>query len=863
MKKTLLIISQVFVLMLLGQFVQASNSAPDSTYIFAYAIDPDRSHNGLRFAWSNDKVQWHPIGQDVSNLRSDYGQWGAQKKMISPFLFQDQTGLWHCIWTLNKEDGVFAHASSKDLVYWGRQSYPVVTKDQAPEDLTIEYDASVNAYLIKFKNGGQVFATQTSNFKDFPKANRIQEDRYTDLRQTANVFGQEVRGTVHRVAWSVLDKLLTDQKVRDYKAKFWNETAALDKDRFADLKDLKATIKVTKQSKEISDMLMGIFFEDISHAADGGLYAELVQNRGFEFDINDVKGRDKTWTNDKFWSVKSQNKGSFSIESADPLHINNKHYAILDVKEIGFGLINDGFDGIAIKAGDKYDLSLFARVLDGKRGAIKVRLVDENGKNYGETTTKSVSDKWKKYDAVIIAKETADKLKLEVIPQSEAKYALDMISLFPQKTFKGRKNGLRADLAQVIADMKPRFVRFPGGCLVHGDGLDNMYRWKNTVGPLESRVPDRNIWNYHQSMGLGYFEYFQFCEDIGAEPLPVVPAGVPCQNSGSGGAGQQGGIPMDEMDEYVQEVLDLIEWANGDVKTEWGKKRAEAGHPKPFNLKYIGVGNEDLITDIFEERFTMIFNAVKEKHPEITVIGTVGPFSEGTDYEEGWGIANKLNIPIVDEHYYQPAGWFIYNQDFYDKYDRNKSKVYLGEYAVHLPGRVRTLESALTEAIYLAALERNGDVVAMSSYAPLLAKEGKTNWNPDLIYFNNTEVKPTPGYYVQQLYGVHSGNHYFTNYVQTNNMRDDVNKRIGSSVVQDSATGDLIIKLINILPTPIATTIDLSEFGIADQEATKIVLSGKINDNKLEPITSKIKVSKEFKYEMPAYSFTVIRLKTK
>lgn len=850
MNRKISLIVLVLISVLFTQKLKASNSAPDSTYIFAYAIDPDRSHNGLRFAWSNDKVYWHTIGEDVSNLKSDYGTWGAQKRMVNPFLFQDQTGLWHCIWTLNKEDGVFAHAASKDLIYWGRQSYPEMIKGQALDNLTIEYDSPSSSYIIKCKSGDQTYSAQTKDFKSVSQIQQISADTYADLRQTAYVFDQEAKGTIHRVPWSVVEGLINDQKIRDYKSKFWNETAALDKDRFANLKNLKATIKVTQQSKEISDMLIGAFFEDISHAADGGLYAELIQNRGFEL-------------NQKFWNISNKEKGSLSIATSDPIHQNNKHYAVLDIAQVGIGLINDGYDGIAVKSGEKYDLSIFARILDGKRGNIKVRLIDKEGKVYGETVTKSVSDKWKKYKAIITAKETADNLKLEVIPQSVGKFALDMISLFPQKTFRGRKNGLRADLAQTIADMKPRFVRFPGGCLVHGDGLDNMYRWKNTIGPLESRIGDRNIWGYHQSMGLGYFEYFQFCEDIGAEPVPVVAAGVPCQNSSTGGAGQQGGIPMHEMDEYVQEVLDLIEWANGDVNTTWGKKRAEAGHPKPFNLKYIGVGNEDLITDIFEERFTMIYNAVKEKYPEITVIGTAGPFCEGTDYEEGWKIANKLNLPLVDEHYYQTPGWFIYNQDFYDKYARGRSKVYLGEYAVHLPGRTTNLESALTEAIYLTSLERNGDVVAMTSYAPLLAKEGRTNWNPDLIYFNNTEIKSTVGYYVQQLYGQNSGNRYFTNYIQTNNRRDDVNKRIGSSVIQDSETGDLIIKLVNILPTPVSTSIDLSQFNIITQSASKTVLTGEIDSRDVKPATSQLEVSNNFDYEMPPYSFTVIRIKTK
>ena len=354
---------------------------------------------------------------------------------------------------------------------------------------------------------------------------------------------------------------------------------------------------------------------------------------------------------------------------------------------------------------------------------------------------------------------------------------------------------MRADLAQTIADLHPRFVRFPGGCVAHGDGLHNIYRWKNTVGPLETRKPDRNIWNYHQSMGLGYFEYFQFCEDVGAEPLPVIAAGVPCQNSSTGGHGQQGGIPMCDMDQYVQDILDLIEWANGDKNTRWGKLRAEAGHSEPFNLKYVGIGNEDLITDIFQERFEMIFDAIKEKHPEITVIGTVGPFSEGTDYRVGWELASKLEVPMVDEHYYQPPGWYLNNQDYYDRYDRSEPKVYLGEYATHIPGRKLNMETALCDALHLINVERNADVVSMTSYAPLLAKKGNTQWNPDLIYFDNTNIYLTPDYYVQKLFGQNSGDEYIPSMISLSDNNEDVQKRVASSLVYDSKSGDYILKL--------------------------------------------------------------------
>ena len=439
-------------------------------------------------------------------------------------------------------------------------------------------------------------------------------------------------------------------------------------------------------------------------------------------------------------------------------------------------------------------------------------------------------------------------------------------------------DGSHCHPAQTLADLHPRFVRFPGGCVAHGDGIDNIYDWKGSIGPLEARKPLRNLWGYHQTRGLGYFEYFRFCEDIGAEPLPVLAAGVPCQNSGTHshyadncpqGAnkelmryGQQGGIPMEEMPAYIQDVLDLIEYANGDARrTVWGRKRAEAGHPKPFNLKYIGIGNEDMITEVFEERFAMIYKAVREKHPEITVVGTVGPFYEGTDYAEGWRLATELGVPMVDEHYYVDPGWMIHNQDYYDRYDRTKSKVYLGEYAAHLPGRPNNIETALAEALYLTSVERNADVVEMTSYAPLLAKEGHTQWNPDLIYFNNTEVKPTVGYYTQQMYGQNAGTQYITSHITLSNGQEAVRKRVGISVVKDEATGDHIVKLVNLLPVEVSSTVKLKGIDLQNPSAVKTLLTGDPKDKQARSVTSTFDIGgTEFPYTLPAYSFTVIRI---
>ena len=485
-------------------------------------------------------------------------------------------------------------------------------------------------------------------------------------------------------------------------------------------------------------------------------------------------------------------------------------------------------------------------------------MLNQEGEVVAKTSVTTTSKEWQKQKAVLTATADVRSAVLALVPQKAGKYEFDLVSLFPQKTFKGRPNGLRADLAQAIADLHPRFMRFPGGCLAHGDGVHNIYNWKETVGPLESRKPQRNLWGYHQTKGLGYYEFFQFSEDIGAEPVPVIAAGVCCQNSRGGG---QQGVPMCEMDAFIQDIVDLVEYANGDASTKWGSVRAEAGHPEPFHLKYIGIGNEDQITDAFEERFTMIYRVLKEKHPEITVIGTAGPFNEGTDYEEGWDIVDKLGVPMVDEHYYQTPGWFLNNQHFYDSYNRKGAKVYLGEYAAHLPGRPNNLEVSLAEAAYMTSLERNGDIVSMASYAPLLAKEGHMQWNPDLIYFDNLTVKPTANYYVQQMYGLNAGDEYLPVTVRLSEPSGDIAKRLPVSVVKDSKTGDLVVKLVNILPAATRTNIRLDGVVVADTHAVKTVLSGALEDTDLKPQTSDCTVGCDFTCELPAYSLSVIRIK--
>lgn len=853
-KKRILMLLLVFFIAQFSSSIWAKE--PDSVYLFAYTKNEGKRANGLMFAWSPDGKKWHTIGSEYRYLKSDYGR---DKTLTQPFLLRDDQGIWHCFWTLNEREGLLAHTTSEDLVKWKSQSYnKMLSNDNC---LSIEAVKKGNSYDVTWigKLSGKeiTYSVTTQDFKKFSGVKEIASRANTNLRNTININGENATGTIHKVKWNVVDGLMKAQQMVAYKGILNGESTHDDAIRFASLKPLEVKVNLnTSESKSISDLLIGAFFEDLNYAADGGLYAELIENRDFEYKLSDKEGKDKDWNSRKAWELKGKG-ASWTIDSISPVHPNNKHYAKLKLNGSDVALVSEGFDGIPLKAGDKYNFSLFSKIQEGKGGQVLIRLVDKDGKVCGEKTLNCTSTNWKKQEIVLTATQTVADAKLEIHPRFQGTVAMDMISLFPQKTFKGRKNGLRADLAQTIADLKPKFMRFPGGCLAHGDGLENMYRWKNTIGPLEARVPQRNIWDYHQTVGLGYFEYFQFCEDIGALPLPVVAAGVPCQNSHGG---QQGGIPMEHMDEYVQEVLDLIEWANGGVNTKWGKIRSESGHPKPFNLKYIGVGNEDMITDVFEERFTMIYKAIKEKYPEITVIGTSGPFLEGTDYEEGWKIADKLGVPMVDEHGYQSVGWYINNQDFYDSYDRNKAKVYLGEYAARAKGGPN-LESALAEALHLANIERNGDVVSMTSYAPLLAKEKFTQWNPDLIYFNNTEVKPTVGYYVQQLFGQNAGNTYIPTSLDLSDRSEAVKKRIAISVVHDKASGDYIVKIVNLLPVSVKTKLDLSSLGNLDTKVSYTCLSGRPEEKQLRPVTNSISLSELADKEIPAYSFSVLRFK--
>lgn len=796
----------------------------------------------LQIAYSHDLKHWKHVNYTI--FSSDYGAWGSGKKMWYPNIsFDGKQFKAYFIPNLNNKE--VGRTVSDDLVLWKPQDYDY-TADKS------EFD--------------KIVAKAKENWQK-----------------------------PIRIPYCYIEKLLARQRVAEQNWAWERENyVRTGADIVKEAKNITASMKVNwDDNKAISPNLMGIFFEDISYAADGGLYAELVQNRDFEYNGSDHGG----WNAKTAWKLEGD--ATFDIATENPIHANNSHYAVLTTKALGAQLINEGWDGIALKAKAKYNLSLFVK----GEGRVRISLV-EKGKRLASTVI-SASDEWKQKKAVLVSVDDAANANLVIEPQQVGELQLDFISLFPQDTYKKRANGLRKDLAETIADLKPRFVRFPGGCASHGNGINNIYHWQATIGDLWERQFDYNIWHYHQTRGLGFYEYFQFCEDLGAEPLPVLSAGVPCQNSSRGGAegyrqaGQQGGIPFLKdlngkpspyqymgkdltMESYLQELLDLIEWANGDAKkSPLAAMRAKAGHPKPFNLKYLGIGNEDLLGDTFYERYNFLSKGVKEKYPDITIIGTVGPFWEGSDYEYGWRAAKEQNIEVVDEHYYNSPGWYFHHRDFYDNYDRKGTKVYLGEWA----SKGNRVSNALIEAAYLTHLEQNADVVVMSSYAPLLAKDKHYSWRPDMIFFNNTEVRPTANYYVQRAFGQNGGDTYvysdmkvdYTPVVEQKDKNGNpqpkqaigkIEERIDRSVVIDSKTGDAIIKLVSLLPEDASVAIDLGKsFSKASKTVIKSgydAISGlqspdAINDWESMETTS-IKADGKLSVTLPAYSMVVIRM---
>lgn len=486
----------------------------------------------------------------------------------------------------------------------------------------------------------------------------------------------------------------------------------------------------------------GIFFEDLNHAADGGLYAELVRNRSFEFSPVD----NQTYSGLTAW-MEHQPEGttvSLSVSDKHPMYKENPHYLVMEVKTDGkaAGVKNEGYNsGIPLYKGKAYRLRICAAAAEGT--VVTVSLISASGEVY-DSAELTLDEQWREYAAELNAVCDDFSARLLISMERSGKAEFAYVSLFPADTYKNRENGLRKDIAEMLADLKPKFVRFPGGCLVHDGSLnkddrDANYRWKNTIGDVRRRASRRNNWRYNQSLGLGYYEYFLFCEDIGAKPLPVLAAGY---NPHS-----RQGVPMDEMGEWIDDALDLIEFANGAIDTKWGAVRAELGHPEPFGLEYLAIGNEEVGQGFFD-RYEVIHRAVREKYPEIKLINSAGPFCHGGEYERGWESARKNGSDIVDEHYYMTPEWFIANVHRYDEFSENDPKVFLGEYA----SWDNKYYNAVAEAAYMTGLENSAHAVALVCYAPLLCNAQYVNWEPDMIWFDNHRVYGSANYYVQKMF---------------------------------------------------------------------------------------------------------------
>lgn len=635
----------------------------------------------------------------------------------------------------------------------------------------------------------------------------------------------------------------------------------------------KLEVDLTKSITKIQPTMYGIFFEDINFAADGGLYAEMVKNRTFGFDAP-LMG----------WLQPNSNVHSFNKDSglATPMHTsenkNNPDFCrVIINNDKGYQIINEGFRGMGIKKDAKYNLSLMAANHDNAIKKIIVQFIDADKKVIGETAIVLSSVNWKDYTAQIIATATEAKARLKITFEGTGTIDLDMISLFPQETWNNRKNGLRKDIVQLLYDLKPGFVRFPGGCIVEGKTLENRYQWKKTVGPVEDRETMINRWNvefkhklapdYFQSFGLGFFEYFQLSEDLGAEPLPILSCGIACQyNTGEL-------VPMAELDPYVQDALDLIEFANGAVTTKWGKLRADMGHPKPFNLKYIGVGNEQWGPQ-YIERYEVFAKAIKERYPAMTIVSGSGPSPDGAMFDYGWDELKKLNAEIVDEHYYKNPEWFKENAARYDNYDRKGPKIFAGEYAAHPKGVEDGLKennwlSALSESAFMTGLERNADVVHLTSYAPLMAHVDAFQWAPDMIWFDNLNSYGTANYYVQKLFSNNRGTDVLAITKEGKPLTGQ--NELYATAAKDVTTNELILKLVNTSANTQDLEVNLSGKSVVSKGKMILLTSQNLEEyNTLAEPTKIVPVEKEYKVSgkkaaitLPAHSFVVLKLKMK
>ena len=601
-------------------------------------------------------------------------------------------------------------------------------------------------------------------------------------------------------------------------------------------------VNTKKLGAPIQSTMYGIFFEDINFAADGGLYGELVKNRSFEFPQH-LMG----WQ--AFGCVDVKDDGPFErcphyVELTDPGHRDRRT-----------GLVNEGYFGIGVKKGEQYRFSVWAKA-PKQKASIRVQLIDESSmgehQQFAEQKLDITSTKWQKYTLTLTSTQTMKKAKLRIFLQGPNSVCLEHISLFPVNTYKNRENGMRRDLAQALEDLHPGIFRFPGGCIVEGTDLETRYQWKNSVGPVENRPLNQNRWehtfdyryypDYYQSYGLGFFEFFQLSEDIGAEPLPVISCGLSCQFQNPDPTKPGVHVPVDQLDSYIQDALDLVEFANGDVTTKWGKVRADMGHPAPFNLKYLGVGNEQWDYDekhggfgpVFTERLKKFSDALRKKYPDLKLIGTTGPNSEGWDFDLLQPRMKELKVDLYDEHYYRDENWFLTHGLRYDSYDRKGPKVFAGEYACHGRGKKwNHYEAAILEAAHMTGFERNADIVHMTTPAPLFAHVDGWQWRPDQIWYDQTQMFKTVSYYVQQLYATNKG----TNVLQLT-MKSEGDKKgrpvanqegqngLFASAAWDKDANEVIVKVVNTSKSAQPIRLNLNDMA-ASGTAQTITLSHK------------------------------------
>ena len=580
-------------------------------------------------------------------------------------------------------------------------------------------------------------------------------------------------------------------------------------------------IKISNPKKEINIQpnMYGVFFEDINFGADGGLYAELIKNRSFEFTNSPLMG----------WLT----YGSVEVKTEDAPFERNPHYLRLTNSGLltGTGVINEGFRGIGVKKDEAYNFSFYARNIDSKEGKFRIELISSKTEIIAKAELEVQSKDWTKYSLVLTPSETDSHARLRIDLRSFGRMDIEDVSLFPAKTFKGRENGMRQDLAQALADLNPGVFRFPGGCIIEGNSLATRYQWKNSVGNVENRPINENRWNYtfqykftpdyFQSYGLGFYEYFLLCEDLGADALPVVSCGLACQFVTDEVA------EGEDLEPYIQDALDLIEFANGPATSKWGKVRADMGHAEPFNLKMIGIGNEQWGED-FPVHLELFMKAIYAKYPNMLVIGSSGPSADGDRFDQLWKEMKRLDVDMVDEHYYKNPEWFLNNAGRYDNYSRKGPKVFAGEYACHdYPEKKNSFYSALCEAAFMTGLERNADVVHLATYAPLFAHVDAWQWKPDMIWFDNIRSVKSANYYVQQLYSTYKG-------TQALSVTQDGENLIGqdglyASSVVDAAKKQLIIKLANTSKESKTIDLDFNKIRMNIRGGKQITLKAEKN----------------------------------